>query len=162
MDKATLYVETSIVSYLTARRSHDLITAARQEITRQWWDIRRSCFQLFTSEFAIEEAGEGNPTAAKRRLDALRETEELELHEEARPLARKLIDGGPLPEIAALDALHIAVSATSKMGYLLTWNMKHIANAAMRNKIEEICRSSGHAPPIICTPEELMEEDHAR
>ena len=157
-----LYIETSIVSYLTARQSRDLITAARQEITREWWNMRRSRFQLFTSEFAIEEAEEGHAEAARRRLDALSEAEGLELHEEARPLARKLVEEGPLPEKAALDALHIAVSATSRMDYLLTWNMRHIANAAMRNAIEGICRSSGHEPPIMCTPEELMEEGNAR
>lgn len=156
--KSTLYVETSIVSYLTARRSRDIITAARQEITQEWWNARRTNFQLFTSEFVIEEAEEGDPEAARRRLDALAEAEELDLHDEARPLARKLVEKGPLPAQAALDALHIAVSATSGMDYLLTWNMKHIANAAIRDQIEEMCRSSGYEPPIMCTPEELMEE----
>lgn len=156
--KPTLYVETSIVSYLTARRSRDIVTAARQEITREWWNARRRNFQLFTSEFVLEEAEEGDPEAARRRLDALSETEELDLHDEARPLARKLVKEGPLPAKAALDALHIAVSATSRMDYLLTWNLTHIANAAIRDQIEEICRSNGHEPPIMCTPEELMEE----
>lgn len=159
--KPTLYVETSIVSYLTARPSRDIITAARQEITREWWNARRARFQLFTSEFTVEEAEEGDLEAAGRRLDALSEAEELELHEEARPLARTLVEDGPLPEKAALDALHIAVCTTSEMDYLLTWNMKHIANAAMRNQIEEICRSIGYEPPIMCTPEELMEEGDA-
>ena len=115
--KSTLYVETSIVSYLTARRSRDIITAARQEITREWWNVRRTNFQLFTSEFVIEEAEEGDPEAARRRLDALTEAEKLDLHDEARPLARKLVEKGPLPAKAALDALHIAVSATSGMDY---------------------------------------------
>lgn len=156
--KPTLYVETSIVSYLTPRRSRDIVTAARQEITREWWNARRRNFQLFTSEFVLEEAEEGDPEAARRRLDALSETEELDLHDEARPLARKLVKEGPLPAKAALDALHIAVSATSRMDYLLTWNLTHIANAAIRDQIEEICRSNGHEPPIMCTPEELMEE----
>jgi len=159
--KPPLYVETSIVSYLTARPSGIIVTAARQEITRRWWSIRRARFRLFTSAFVMEEAEEGDLEAARQRLDALREAEKLELHDEVRPLARKLIEEGPLPAKAALDALHIAVSATSGMDYLLTWNMKHIANAAMRNRIERICRSSGHEPPIMCTPEELMEEDDA-
>lgn len=156
--KPKLYVETSIVSYLTARPSRDLITAARQEITREWWKTRRPGFQLFTSEFVIEEAAEGDKSAAAQRLDTLKDIPEVELKDEAEPLAERLLTEGPLPAKAALDALHIAVSATSGMDYLLTWNLKHIANAAMRNKIEEICRSSGHEPPIMCTPEELMEE----
>ena len=159
--KPLLYVETSIVSYLTAWQSRDIVTAARQQITREWWNTRRAHFQLFTSEFVIEEAEEGDPEAARQRLIALREAEALDLPDEARPLARRLVEEGPLPAKAALDALHIAVSATSGMNYLLTWNLKHIANAAMRNRIEHICRSSGHEPPIMCTPEELMEEGHA-
>lgn len=157
---STVYIETSIVSYLTARPSRDVITLARQELTRKWWNERRANFQLFTSEFVIEEAEEGDPEAAKRRLDALSEAEELELHDEVRPLARELVEGGPLPTKAALDALHIAVSATSGMDYLLTWNMKHIANAAIRDQTEQICRSNGQDPPIMCTPEELMEESN--
>lgn len=158
--KPTLYVETSIVSYLTAQRSRDLVTAARQEITHEWWNARRGNFQLFTSEFVLEEAEEGDLEAARRRLEALSEAEELDLHDEARPLARKLVEEGPLPGKAALDALHIAVSATSGMDFLLTWNMTHIANAAIRDQIEEICRSTGHDPPIMCTPEELMEDSN--
>jgi hypothetical protein len=157
---STVYIETSIVSYLTARPSRDVVTLARQELTREWWNTRRTNFQLFTSEFVIEEAEEGDPEAARRRLDALSEAEELDLHDEARPLARELVEEGPLPTKAALDALHIAVSATSGMDYLLTWNMKHIANAAIRDQTEQICRSSGQKPPIMCTPEELMEESN--
>ena len=118
--KPALYVETSIVSYLAARQSRDLITAARQEITRTWWDTRRAGFRLFTSEFVLDEAEEGDPDVSARRLDMLRAVKSLELHDEARPLARKLVEEGPLPEKAALDALHIAVSATSEMDYLLT------------------------------------------
>ena len=158
--KPTVYIETSIVSYLTARRSRDIITAARQEITRTWWEVRRRNFQLFTSEFVIEEAEEGDPEAARQRLGVLTEAKELDLHDEARPLAKTLVEAGPLPAKAALDALHIAVSATSGMDYLLTWNMTHIANAAIRDQMEEICRSSGYESPIMCTPEELMEDNH--
>ena len=156
----TVYIETSIVSYLTARPSRDVVTLAHQKVTREWWNMRRANFQLFISEFVIEEAEEGDPEAARRRLETLAEMEELDLHNEARPLARTLVEEGPLPEKAALDALHIAVSATSGMDYLLTWNMTHIANAAIRDQIEEICRSSGHEPPIMCTPEEMIEESN--
>jgi len=91
----TVYIETSIVSYLTARPSRDVVTLARQELTREWWNTRRTNFQLFTSEFVIEEAEEGDPEAARWRLDALSEAEELDLHDEARPLAREPVEGGP-------------------------------------------------------------------
>jgi predicted nucleic acid-binding protein len=152
-----LYIETSIISYLTARRSRDIITAARQEITRRWWSRRRGDFTLYTSDIVIEEAIAGDVRAARRRLAALEGIEELKVDDDAQVLAGQLLRQGPLPEKAAVDALHIAVASTCKMAYLLTWNCKHLANAAMRNKIEEICRTNGHMAPIICTPEELME-----
>lgn len=137
-----------------------MVTLARQELTREWWKTRRANFQLFTSDFVIEEAEEGDPEAARRRLDALSEVEELDLHDEARPLAGELVEEGPLPTKAALDALHIAVTATSGMDYLLTWNVKHIANAAIRDQTEQICRPSRQEPPVMCAPEELMEESN--
>jgi hypothetical protein len=84
----TVYIETSIVSYLTARPSRDVVTLARQKVTREWWNMRRANFQLFISEFVIEEAEEGDPEAARRRPETLAEMEELDLHDEARPLAR--------------------------------------------------------------------------
>ena len=82
----------------------------------------------------------------------------LELSPEARSLAKQLITEGPLPEKAELDALHIGIAVVNGMDYLLTWNCTHIANAAMRHMIEAVCRSMGYEPPVICTPEELVEE----
>lgn len=64
---------------------------------------------------------------------------------------------GPLPRKAAVDALHISIATVHKVEYLLTWDCRHIANAAMRIKIEAVCRSRGCTAPIMCTPEELME-----
>jgi hypothetical protein len=155
--KPTLYVETSIFSYLAARRSRDIITAARQEITRHWWQTRRESFLLVTSGVVLEEASAGDSTVARRRLDRATGMKELEMSEEAIALAEELMAEGPLPRKAAVDALHITIATVHKAEYLLTWNCKHIANAAMRNKIEAVCRSRGYTAPIMCTPEELME-----
>lgn len=154
----TVYIETSIVSYLTARPSRDVVTLARQELTRQWWNTRRHRHELFTSEVVVGEAREGDEEAAQQRLDALQGFEELETTSQAEDLAAALLEEGPLPEKAAVDALHIAISATEEIEYLLTWNCTHIANAAMRKPIEEVCRTRGVEAPIMCTPEELMEE----
>jgi hypothetical protein len=154
----TVYIETSIVSYLTARPSRDVITLARQELTREWWNTRRRRHDLFTSDVVVGEASEGDDEAARQRLDALQGIEELETTPEAEDLASALLEKGPLPEKAAVDALHIGISATEGIEYLLTWNCTHIANAAMRKPIEEICRTKGVEAPIMCTPEELMEE----
>ena len=154
----TVYIETSIVSYLTARPSRDVITLARQELTREWWNTRRRRHDLFTSDVVVGEAREGDNEAAQQRLDVLQGIEELETTPEAEDLASALLEKGPLPEKAAVDALHIGISATEGIEYLLTWNCTHIANAAMRKPIEEVCRMKGIEVPIMCTPEELMEE----
>lgn len=156
--KPKLYVENSIVSYLTARPSRDIITAARQELTRQWWNGERANYDLYISEFVTAEASAGNAEAAAQRLEAIDDIPEIELTETAAKLAEGLVQDGPLPEKAALDALHIAAAVSGGIDYLLTWNFKHLANATMRNQIERMCRSRGYEPPIICTPEELMEE----
>lgn len=154
--KPRLYLETSIVSYLTAHPSRDVVTAGRQELTREWWERERDKYSLFVSEFVILEAQEGDSGAAQRRLEALSGMPEVELPEEARRLARALVKSGPIPEKAGLDAFHIAASVAGGAEYLLTWNFKHLANAVLRRGIDEMCRSMGYDPPVICTPEELL------
>lgn len=155
--KPKVYIETSILSYLTARPSNDIRVVANQNITIEWWETRRSSFDLFISEFVIAEASLGDPEAAKKRLDTLAALPELSMTNEVRGLAKALISDGPIPAKAEIDAFHIAVAAVNGMEYLLTWNCTHIANAVMRPKIEEICRQRGMEPPMICTPQELME-----
>jgi hypothetical protein len=154
--KPRVYLETTIPSYLTAWPSRDLIMAARQQITREWWDARRDDFELFSSELVVDEASAGDSDAATRRLEALANIAILDSTSDAGVLADKLLNEIPLPPKAAADSLHIAIAATSGMEYLLTWNCTHIANAEFRDSIERICRESGFEPPIICTPEELL------
>lgn len=156
--KPKIYIETSVVSYLTARPSRDLIIAANQQITQDWWQVRRTEFDLYVSQLVVQEAGSGDPTAAQERLQVLDEMPLLELTEDAVTVAEKLVQEGALPPNAVEDALHIAVAVLNGMDYLLTWNFKHLANATMRYKIEQVCRQMGYEPPIICTPQELLEE----
>jgi len=156
--KPKIYVETSVVSYLTARPSRDLIIAANQQITEEWWQTRQAGFDLYISQMVVQEAGAGDPIAAQQRLQVLEEIPLLELNEEALTFAEYLVQEGPIPPNAVEDALHIAVAALNGMDYLLTWNFKHLANATMRYKIEQMCRQKGYEPPIICTPQELLEE----
>ena len=137
--KAKVYVETTVVSYLTAWPSRDVIVAAHQQITDEWWRIKRQNFELFASQLVLREAQAGNEEMAQRRLKALEELGLLEVTEEAMALAEKLIASGSLPKKATEDAVHIAVAVVNGMDYLITWNCKHIANAKMRNKIEYVC-----------------------
>jgi len=154
----SVYVETSVVSYLTARRGRDLIVAARQEITREWWDGNRGEFDLFTSEVSIEEARRGDPTSAALRLAALAAIPQVDVTPEAVALAAALVREGILPEVAATDALHLAVATLSRMQVLLTWNCRHLANASLIGPVAEFLRRQGHEPPLICTPEYLLGE----
>lgn len=156
--KPKVYLETSVISYLTSRPSRDLIIAANQQVTQEWWQSRGASFDLFISQLVVQEVGAGNAEAAWQRLQILEDVPLLELSEEVAILAEALVKTGPLPQKAVEDALHIAVATANGMDYLLTWNFKHIANATIRNQIERFCRSRGYEPPVICTPQELLEE----
>jgi hypothetical protein len=129
MDKKTVYIETSIVSYLTARPTSDLLVAAWQKTTVDWWDTQKNRFDLYTSDVTIEEAGRGNPEAAARRLEALAGLPLLPITEAVVVLSKALLQGKALPAKALDDSLHIAISAVHGVDYLLTWNCRHLANA---------------------------------
>jgi predicted nucleic acid-binding protein len=158
LGKPKVYIETTIISYLTARPSRDILLAAHQQVTCDWWDTRER-FDLFVSQFVLDEAAAGDQVAADRRFSVLREAAVLDVMEDAIILAERLVAGGGLPTTARVDALHVAMATVHGMDYLLTWNCKHIANAGLRGTIEELCRAAGFEPPIICTPLELGKED---
>ena len=157
--KSKVYIETTIISYLTAWRSPQLVMAAHQESTRKWWDDERHKFDLFVSETVIQEASAGDLEAAQRRLDAIKGVPQLQVINEARDLAKILVQRVPLPENARIDALHVATATINGMDYLLTWNCRHIANAMLRNAMTQICEAEGYLIPVICTPLELFEEN---
>ena len=152
-----VYIETTVVCYLTARPNRDMVVGAHQQITHEWWDTRRQSYELCVSQLVRKEAGAGDSQAAQERLEVLKTMTLLETSAEALDLARELIQAGALPAKAADDALHIAVAATNGIPYLLTWNCRHLANATMRPVIENVCAGMGLKAPIICTPEELLE-----
>jgi predicted nucleic acid-binding protein len=151
-----LYLETSVVSYLTARPSRDLVLAAHQQLTREWWDFKRRDFQMFVSQLVIQEAGAGDSKAAQRRLLALENIPLLDLTSEVLTLARAVIDDGILPIRAKEDALHLAVATVHKMDFLLTWNCRHIANPDILRRITLWHPGSAYQLPVICTPAEFF------
>lgn len=155
--KLRVYIETTIPSYLTAWPSRDLVKAGQQQITREWWE-KRDRFDLVVSQLVVQEAGDGDPSAAAQRLEAIEGIPILGVSQDATTLAQKLVEAGSLPRVAAADALHISLAVVGGVDYLLTWNCRHIANAAMRHQIETVCRENGYQPTIICTPSELMED----
>jgi predicted nucleic acid-binding protein len=156
MDKPSVYIETSIVSYLAARPSRDAVTLRNQQLTHEWWNTRREWYALHTSVLTLKEAARGDAVTAHRRLALLSPLPIVETQSNVTQLAKALEDGLSLPEQATADAEHIALAATSGLGYLLTWDRKHIANPRLLRKIESILALWGYSTPVFCTPGELM------
>ena len=156
MARKTVYLETSLISYLTNRPSRDLIVAGHQLTTREWWDTRRQEYDLYVSELVIAEVSRGDEAAAEKRLALLDGIELLRITDEVAEFATALVAGGGVPEAAGADAVHVAVAAVNGIHYLLTWNCAHIANAKRFEAIQTICIEHGYKSPILCTPDELI------
>jgi predicted nucleic acid-binding protein len=155
--KPGVYLETSVISYLVGRLSRDVVVLGNQELTREWWATRRSDYELFVSEAVIGEAAIGDPDLARQRVEICDGLQLLAISDEAERLAPLLLKAAGMAPNAATDALHIAVATVHGMDYLLSWNCSHIANATIRRAIDKQCRASGYEPPVICTPQELIE-----
>lgn len=152
---SSVYVETSVISYYTARPSRDIVTAARQTLTQEWWENARSKYDLYVSVLVVEESKDGAPDAAQRRLEAISELPILEMNEATQQLAKRLIDEGAVPPSSPEDALHISLATVHGMDFLLTWNFRHINNAEMKARIRTVIEAAGYESPAICSPEEL-------
>lgn len=151
----SVYIETSVVSYYTARPNRDIVTAARQTLTQEWWENARAKFDLYVSVLVVEESKDGAPDAAQKRLAAISGLPILEMNEPAEQLAKRLMDEGAVPPPSAEDALHISLATVHGMDFLLTWNFRHINNAEMKARIRTVIEAAGYESPVICSPEEL-------
>ena len=156
MPNQRVYLETTIASYLTARPSKNVLARARQQSTRKWWQTRRHQFDLFVSQLVLDEAAEGDPEAAQRRLKLLHDLPLLAVTDEAGDIAEEILKKGIVPARAADDAMHLALAGWHGLPYLLTWNFRHLANAELLPLYRELFLARGHEPPMICTPDELM------
>ena len=156
--KRRVYVETTIASYLAARPSRDLIVAAHQELTVEWWTTHRERFDLYISDLVLIESARGDGQAAGRRLVELQGIRLLTVDQNARDLARKFLERNLIPAKAVEDAFHVAIATTQGMDFLLTWNCRHIANAEVMDRLEAVCLEVGFQMPTLCTPEQLMGE----
>jgi hypothetical protein len=151
----TVYIETTILSYLVSRRSRDIIVAARQEITRQWWEDSKPDYDCVLSQVVLDEIEGGDPIHAENRLEQASSLGVLAVNEESMELAQLYLNRGYIPKNEIRDALHIAVAVVWKVDYLLTWNCKHIANAHSLRQLRKFSENLGHEFPHVCTPEEL-------
>jgi hypothetical protein len=152
----TVYLETTFISYLVARPSRDLLVAAHQQATEEWWATRRGEFECRVSQVVIDEASAGDPTEVQKRLAIISGLPALEITEDAESLTQAILAEGILPPHAVRDAAHVAVATVHAVDYLLTWNCRHLANAQIARRITLVCERLGYRMPNICTPEELM------
>ncbi|MBF0124963.1 MAG: type II toxin-antitoxin system VapC family toxin [Magnetococcales bacterium] len=159
MKKPRIYLETSIISYLVALPSRDLVVAAHQQITHEWWSEQRNRYELFVSELVIQEIAMGDRDAANRRLSLVEAFTILMINDKAILLGEQLQKCAMLPEKANADALHISLAAYHRMDFLLTWNCRHIANGRTRHAIDKALKAQKMESPIIVTPEELTSEE---
>ena len=155
--KESIYIETSVVSYYTAKPGRDLIVLAHQQITHEWWQKALKRFEVYVSEVVIEEAKIGNQEFVKKRLKELNKFKCLRLTDEVERIAQTYMKGLSIPKSSIRDAAHLAVASIYNIDYLITWNCAHLANAGIIKKLLKINEKLGIRTPVICTPEELME-----
>ena len=155
--KQSVYIETTVLSYLTSRPSRDLLVAAHQQVTVEWWENALPLFEPFVSPLVIEEASRGDETAARLRLEKIAGFSILEINEEVRRLAELYFNSIEIAEKARGDAYHLAVSAHHGMDFLVSWNFGHILNPRVKAVVQQVNTRRGISTPIICSPEELME-----
>jgi hypothetical protein len=154
----SVYLETTFISYLVARPSRDLLVAAHQQATQDWWTNRRNEFECFISQVVLDEASVGDETEIEKRQAIMSALPVLAITEDAEALTQAIVSSGVIPPRAVRDAAHIAVATVNEVDFLLTWNCKHLANAQIARKISLVCERLGWRMPTICTPEELMGE----
>lgn len=157
--KQRIYIETSVVSYLAAGPTRDLIRAARQELTCEWWGSCHRSFAPHVSHVVLREISTGDPAAAARRLAIVAGLPVLTMDSATEDLAAAIADARVLPASALDDILHLAVATVHGMDFLVTWNCRHLANAQLMGRLSDRIEEEGFVPPVICTPEGLSGGD---
>lgn len=157
--KQRVYIETSVVSYLTARPAKNIIVAGHQMATRDFWDALGR-YDVYVSELVLLEAASGDEDASKKRVDALAGFSSLDITIECKELAKKLVLDGAIPDPFPEDALHIALAAVHGIDVIATWNFKHINNPETRGKIRRVLEANGYGCPEICSPDEFLGDEN--
>ncbi|MBM4333765.1 MAG: type II toxin-antitoxin system VapC family toxin [Deltaproteobacteria bacterium] len=160
MPKQTVYIETTVLSYLTSRPSRDLLVAAHQQVTLEWWENWLPSFEPFVSALVIDEVSRGDEVAAKLRLEKIAGFSVLEITDGVRRLADLYFEAIQIPKKARGDAYHLALASFHGMDFLVTWNFGHILNPRVKTIVQTINTAQRISTPIICSPEELMEVEH--
>ena len=153
-----IYIESTIPSYVVARPARDLLQAARQQTSKDWWELKRQQHELFTSEIVLAEIGEGEAAMAQQRLEVMDGIKILRLTDDTEALTQRILESGLLPPDADRDAAHIALATIYEMDILLSWNCRHIANASIQARLRRLAGEMGLALPVLCTPDEMTGE----
>ena len=157
----SVYIESSVISYLTARPSRDLVIAGHQAVTAEWWNERRLRYDVYISPLVVEEISASDDSAAEKRLRVIADIPSVTIAAEAESLASAVLASDAVPANSARDALHVAIAATQGIDYLIRWNFRHINNASTRTMVVNVVSDFGLVCPVLCSPEELMGEDDA-
>ncbi len=155
----TVYIETTVIGNIVGKMHPDPVVSARQQITRDWWSHAPQRYRLFTSQITLDECADGDPDAAAERLEITKGIELLDTTDQAKALARALMHHRAVPASQPRDALHISLAAVHRVEFIVTWNFKHILNPHLQTKIADACRDEGFRPPVICTPQQLLESE---
>jgi hypothetical protein len=153
-----IYIESTIPSYVVARPARDLIQAGHQQTTKDWWDLKREKYELFTSQVVLDEIASGDKEMARQRIELMAGIPLLDLTHEASTLTKSILSSGVVPTSADRDAAHIALATVHEMDILLSWNCRHIANAAIQGRLRRLAEKSGYTLPVLCTPDGLTGE----
>jgi predicted nucleic acid-binding protein len=154
----SVYIETSVVSYLVARPSARTVAHQWHVWTKDWWRLRRLFFECVISEEVLREAAAGDPKASRQRLDAFSTLTVLRRTQAVDDLAEAFLSAGAMPAKAKADAVHLAVATAHRVDYLLTWNLKHLANAQIWLRLRPLVEQCGYRMPMVCRPLQLMGE----
>ena len=154
----TVYIETSVVSFLRENPSASPESLERQLITRNWWSLQRRRYELVTSQYVLDEATMGSAALASERLNHLAGIPLVVLNERIDVVAAQIMARAILPPDAIVDALHIACAAVGRVDYLLTWNCSHIANPMILPRVFRTLDDFELPFPVICTPKDMLDE----
>lgn len=161
-EKDSVYLENTVISYYTSRPIPDPIVRVHQEITKNWWPTAIKRYNIFISQMVIDEAAHGDSSAAKKRLEEIKDFTILEVTKDIQNLSKIYEEELKIPPKSIGDAVHLAVACLNNIDYLVTWNCTHLCNGEIIKKLAKINKQLEIHTPIICTPEQLMEVDHGR
>jgi len=155
--KPKVYIETSVISYYTSKPSRDIIVAAQQQLTIEWWDNYIQDFDVYVSPLVYDEISKGDLEASKRRISVITDFKNLKITDNVFALANEYYKLLQLPDRAKADAVHLSLACIHIIDYLISWNCVHIVGARVRKMIETYNSKNGLFIPILCTPQELLE-----